>query len=245
MARIRTIKPEFWDDEKISLISRDVRLLYIGMWTFSDDYGVVKGNSIWLKSKVFPYDNVQVKQFDSWLTDLERLGFISPFSHSEEKFYYLPNFSRHQKIDKLSKFRNPAYNKDLHDSTINRLTVDDQSPPEGSSNSSSKGVVKVVSGDKSPAQNLKIPIDDRLKAFVDEVYGYKHLYKLPMLDAFLNYWTEKNAGGTRMKFEIERAKRGTFQVDRRLITWKNNERKGGDSGQSNDFKYKPPTDLID
>jgi len=59
MARIRTIKPEFWDDEKLSLVSRDARLTFIGMWTFSDDYGVVKGASVWLKSKIFPYDNIQ------------------------------------------------------------------------------------------------------------------------------------------------------------------------------------------
>ena len=62
MARIRSIKPKFWDDIKIGRLSRDARLLYIGLWSFSDDIGVVIGDSIWLKSKVFPYDQIQVQQ---------------------------------------------------------------------------------------------------------------------------------------------------------------------------------------
>jgi len=100
MARIRTIKPEFWDDLKISKISRDSRLLYIGMWNFADDLGVIIGNSIWIKSKVFPYDQIQIQQFDKWILELVQSGFISLFSHNGEEFYYLPNLTRHQVINR-------------------------------------------------------------------------------------------------------------------------------------------------
>ena len=51
MARIRTIKPQFWDDLKIGRLSRDARLLYIGLWNFADDLGVVIADPVWLKSK--------------------------------------------------------------------------------------------------------------------------------------------------------------------------------------------------
>ena len=54
MARIRSIKPKFWDDIKLGRLSRAARLLYIGLWSFSDDIGVVIGDSIWLKSKAYP-----------------------------------------------------------------------------------------------------------------------------------------------------------------------------------------------
>lgn len=40
MARIRTIKPEFWTAEQVMELSRDARLLFIGMWNFCDDAGV-------------------------------------------------------------------------------------------------------------------------------------------------------------------------------------------------------------
>ena len=100
MARIRTIKPKFWDDIKIGRISRDARLLYIGMWTFCDDLGVIIAEPIWLKSKIFPYDQIQIQQFEKICSELLRNGFISLFSYNDEKFYYLPKFSRHQVINK-------------------------------------------------------------------------------------------------------------------------------------------------
>ena len=39
MARIRTIKPEFWTDAKIADLSPDCALFFIGLWTIADDYG--------------------------------------------------------------------------------------------------------------------------------------------------------------------------------------------------------------
>ena len=100
MARIRTIKPKFWDDTKIGRISRDARLLYMGLWSFSDDIGVVIGDTIWLKSKIFPYDQIQVQQFEKWMNELVTNGFICLLSYKEERFIYLPNFTRHQVINK-------------------------------------------------------------------------------------------------------------------------------------------------
>lgn len=100
MARIRTIKPKFWDDIKVGRLSRDARLLYIGMWNFADDCGVIIGNKVWLKSKIFPYDQIQVQQFEKWIKELEINGFIYLFSYMDEEFIYLPTFSRHQVISK-------------------------------------------------------------------------------------------------------------------------------------------------
>lgn len=100
MARNRMIKPKFWDDTKIGRLTRDARLLYIGLWNFSDDVGVVIGDSIWLKSKVFPYDQIQIQQFEKWMNELVINGFICLLSYKGERFIYLPNFTRHQVINK-------------------------------------------------------------------------------------------------------------------------------------------------
>lgn len=100
MARIRTIKPKFWDDIKIGRLSRDARLLYIGLWNFSDDIGVVIGDLIWIKSKIFPYDQIQVQQFEKWVNELVINGFICLLSYNEERFIYLPSFTRHQVINR-------------------------------------------------------------------------------------------------------------------------------------------------
>lgn len=94
------IKPQFWDDSKIAKISRDARLLYIGMWNFCDDLGIIRADVVWLKSKIFPFDQIQIQQFEKICQEILRNGFISLFSYRGEEFYYLPKFSLHQKINK-------------------------------------------------------------------------------------------------------------------------------------------------
>lgn len=121
MARIRTIKPQFWDDAKIGRIPRDARLLYIGLWTFADDLGVVIADPVWLKSKIFPYDRIQIQQLEAWLGLLEKTGFISLLSVKSESFYYLPTFSRHQIINRPN-LDDVNINKKLLDNILAKFT---------------------------------------------------------------------------------------------------------------------------
>lgn len=121
MARIRTIKPQFWDDAKIGRIPRDARLLYIGLWTFADDLGVVIADPVWLKSKIFPYDRIQIQQLEAWLGLLEKTGFISLLSVESESFYYLPTFSRHQIINRPN-LDDVNIDKELLDNILAKFT---------------------------------------------------------------------------------------------------------------------------
>jgi len=102
MEHNRTIKPKFCDDVKIGKLSRDARLLYIQLWLFADDIGVVIGDIVWLKSKMFPYDKIQIQQFEKWMNELVTNGFICLLSYNGERFIYLPNFTRHQVINKIN-----------------------------------------------------------------------------------------------------------------------------------------------
>jgi hypothetical protein len=109
MARIRTIKPEFWDDEKLAREPREARLLFIGLLTFSDDYGIVKGNPEWLQGRIFPFDQDLTKiKFQKLLKGLADHNFIIPFDSNGENFYFIKNFLKHQKINRPSLTRNPA-----------------------------------------------------------------------------------------------------------------------------------------
>lgn len=101
------IKPDFWNDEKLGVESESVQLTYIGTWTFSDDYGVVKGNPVWLKSQIFPYkQSLRIEVFSKWLEALEAQDLIIPFALRGERFYFIRNFRLHQSVDKPSKTRN-------------------------------------------------------------------------------------------------------------------------------------------
>ena len=121
MARNRMIKPQFWDDSKIAKISRDARLLYIGMWNFCDDLGVIRADMGWLKSKIFPFDQMQIQQFEKICQEILRNGFISLFSYRDEEFYYLPKFSLHQKINKPN-FEDVNVPKELLFRNLSKIT---------------------------------------------------------------------------------------------------------------------------
>jgi hypothetical protein len=119
MPRTRMVKPEFFNDEKLTTLSRDVRLLYIGLWVWSDDYAVIRANSVWLKNNIFPYDDIKIQTFQNWLSELENLKRIYPFVHDQEKYYFMPYFKEHQVINKPSKTaKNPDPPEKILDTTV-------------------------------------------------------------------------------------------------------------------------------
>lgn len=119
MARIRMIKPEFWDDEKLSSVSRDARLTFIGMWNNADDYAVVKGHHLWLKNNIFPYDEIKQSDFQKWLYELENIRVIIPFESDGEKYYYIKNFLKHQTINRPSQVKNPTPPDNINEGSLN------------------------------------------------------------------------------------------------------------------------------
>lgn len=101
MARIRTIKPEFWEDEKIGKLPIPCRLFFIGCWNFADDFGVIKGNAALLKSQIFPYDeNLRVSEIKKWIDALVDAWMLVPIIHAEESYYFIRTFRSHQVLDK-------------------------------------------------------------------------------------------------------------------------------------------------
>lgn len=98
MARIRSIKPEFWQDELIASLPMEVRLLYIGLWTMADDGGRFRANPRFVRSQVFPYDpDVDVS---AGLEKLHEIGRVQLYEAEGQSFGWVRNFARHQRIDK-------------------------------------------------------------------------------------------------------------------------------------------------
>ncbi|MCA9179777.1 MAG: hypothetical protein KDB14_35215 [Planctomycetales bacterium] len=99
MARIRTIKPEFWDDLRLADLPKGTRLLYAGMWNFADDNGVIPASARYIQGKVFPYDP-SVDETTSGLTDLVKIGRIKPVTYDGQEYYFMPKFKKHQVINR-------------------------------------------------------------------------------------------------------------------------------------------------
>jgi hypothetical protein len=74
MARIRTIKPEFWSSEQIMECSRDARLLFVGLWNFADDAGRMAYSAKRIKAQVFPSDDLTADDIHGLITELTRNG---------------------------------------------------------------------------------------------------------------------------------------------------------------------------
>lgn len=98
MARIRSVKPDFWDDEAIGEISRDARLLFIGLITQADDEGRLKGSPKLLKGKLLAYDDVTIPEVSGWLAELAETGLVELYSVKGRPFISLPSWHKHQRI---------------------------------------------------------------------------------------------------------------------------------------------------
>lgn len=104
MARIRTIKPDFWTDEKIGSLKRDERLLFIGLWNLADDQGVVKSSAGYIKGQLFSYDDeLRSSTVTSWLASLTKARLLIPFTFNGEGYFLIRTFHEHQLINRPSK----------------------------------------------------------------------------------------------------------------------------------------------
>jgi hypothetical protein len=103
MARNRMIKPEFWSSVTLAKVSRDSRLLFIGLWTFADDYGFGHANTRALLGFIYPIDmSVTDDNIKTWIKELEGVNLITIKSVDDKETYYINSWSEHQKVDRPS-----------------------------------------------------------------------------------------------------------------------------------------------
>lgn len=100
MPRIRTIKPEFWTDDKVLEISIPARLFFIGLWSFADDHGVIENKPRSLKARLFPADNIGVEPL---IQALAQQKMIILYQVEGQNYLMVTNFLKHQVIDKPRK----------------------------------------------------------------------------------------------------------------------------------------------
>jgi len=99
MARIRTIKPEFWTSEQVVSVSPLARLLFIGLWNFADDQGVHPANAKRILMAVFPGDNFTDKKIKELLKELLKSRLLTIFEESGKPYFFITGW-HHQKIAK-------------------------------------------------------------------------------------------------------------------------------------------------
>lgn len=105
MARIRTVKPEFWRNMKLSSVSLEAHLLAVGLLNAADDEGYFNANPMLVKADVFPLRDLSVS-IHGVLSELSRIGYIDLYDGFDGEVYgHIVNFTVHQKINRPTKSR--------------------------------------------------------------------------------------------------------------------------------------------
>ncbi|MFC4333882.1 hypothetical protein [Salininema proteolyticum] len=109
MARIRSIKPEFWDSPGIETLAFEWRLLYIAMWNWADDSGRGKAEARELMGFAFPRDEeMTVAEFRRGLGEVRRVYGVRFYKVAGRSYFEIPSWAEHQKIDKRGAARFPG-----------------------------------------------------------------------------------------------------------------------------------------
>lgn len=93
MARIRTIKPEFFTSEDIVSITPWARLLYIALWCEADREGRLVWKPLTFKIRYFPADEIDIHAMCDELVDKCLIELYL------DNFAVIPSFYRHQNIN--------------------------------------------------------------------------------------------------------------------------------------------------
>lgn len=95
MARIRTIKPEFFKNEQLAELPMIARMLFIGLWTQADRRGRLLDRPKRIKAEVLPYDKADVDQL---LTSLQEAGLIIRYECQGFEAIQILSFEKHQRF---------------------------------------------------------------------------------------------------------------------------------------------------
>jgi hypothetical protein len=103
--RIRTVKPEWLEDELLALASPEARVLSIGLMLLADDHGNGRANPTLLAGQVFPGKPLELAA--GALVELRGIRFVSLYEVDGQTYFTIRNWDKHQRVDKRGKNRVP------------------------------------------------------------------------------------------------------------------------------------------
>lgn len=171
MARIRTIKPEFWTHEDLSALPEATHMLAAALLNHADDEGYFNANPGLVKAACCPLREPSVSVQDS-LNHLVSAGYIRLGTASDGKRYgHVLTFDDHQRVNRptASKIKALGLVWDASRTTHARLT-EDSSPERNREQGKEQGIEPIGS---SASADADAPKSDRIphQAIVDAYNG--------------------------------------------------------------------------
>ena len=179
------IKPSLWEDDKINKISLQSVLLFIGLWNFADDYGVLINSNRRILGDIFPLRNdVSVKEIENWKNELIKQNLIITIQNNGISYLCIKGWEKHQKVPNRSERK---YLQDLSNKEFQKLINKSNNPnetlirPSLDTNetlmrpSLPKEKEKEKVKDQSSSQDVRSNIKDIL---LEEGIGYQDIEKI-------------------------------------------------------------------
>lgn len=108
MARIRTIKPEFFTSLTIADLTPEQRLTFIGLWTHVDDEGRCVDDPRLIKAAIWPLDDRTAADIEIDLKALTESSLITRYVLNRKHYLAVTNWSEHQRINRPTESKLPA-----------------------------------------------------------------------------------------------------------------------------------------
>lgn len=162
MARIRTIKPEFWRNESLSAVPEPTHMLAAALLNYADDEGYFNANPKLVQAECSPLREPSVSIHDSLIT-LAKIGYIRVGKATDGKTVgFIVAFMEHQRINRptSSKFKDVGIV--WEDSLPTHTQLSESSLPErnreqGTGKGKEQGTIPTPDGDGTPLFGEPLP----------------------------------------------------------------------------------------
>jgi len=177
VARIRTIKPDFFTSEDIISLTQAARLLYIGLWCEADREGRMVWKPRTFKFRYLPADDANI---DSLCDELIRQGLVVLYG---DGLAYIPSFTNHQHVNpREAKSELPVPDASVTRAHASNLDVHAQVGKERKGKEGDKDASRTRGRGKEVTLSewvLGLPDDQELIADSDPIYAWAAQVQIP------------------------------------------------------------------
>lgn len=152
------IHATIWSSGQVARLSRDARLLFVGLIVLGDDDGRLKADPRLIRSQIFPYDDdVKVADVSKWMKEITDQKLVIEYEVEGERYMFHPKWENYQMLreDRRRESNIPAPLFEFSSPTTNGQPNDNQastkSPRKISKDkvSKEKGIDTSVESDKA------------------------------------------------------------------------------------------------
>lgn len=192
MARIRSVKPQFFTSDTVSRLSKSARLTWIGLWTYCDDAGRGDGRLRIIYGALYPVDDrTTMADLEADLDELEKAERIVRYEVEGKPYLAVPNWGEHQHVNRPSKSHIPPPDVSMAGVFTEPSYTGSSSLEVGSSKREIETTPRAKRGTRLP-EDWKP--DEGLVAWARE-QGYADAWARRQTEAFSNYWIAKPGPG--------------------------------------------------